>query len=99
MGRFRGRVRVRIPVRVRVPIIIVSPGKRRLLGFAMNDSLKVADGIEAMASANSTSVEQGWQSPFGDFRRFIFWWGKDCDSIQSYSQNSYVLSTCISYAN
>ena len=66
MGRFRGRfrVRVRIPVRVRVCVVCV--------GYAKNDSLTFANGTEAIASANLTSVEQGWQSPFGDFRRFVF---------------------------
>jgi len=39
----------------------------------MNDSLKFADGIEAMTSANSTSVARGWKSPFGDFRSPLTW--------------------------
>jgi len=61
----RMRLRVRIPVRVRVCVVCV--------GYAKNDSLIFANGTEAIASANSTSVEQGWQSPFGDFRSPLTW--------------------------
>jgi len=58
-------VRVRIPVRVRVCVVCV--------GYAKNDSLTFTNGTEAIASANSTSVEQGWQSPFGDFHSPLTW--------------------------